>query len=277
MKQRLTWEESVCWLRAQPEKQELVRACYYDDPVEAALERFESSDEFQETRRLLPPLAGLRVLDLGAGRGIASYGFARAGAVVTALEPDPSGVVGAAAIQAWTRKLHLPVDVVTQWGEQLPFANASFDVVYARAVLHHARQLESLCSEVARVLRPSGSFLAVREHVVRTPKEHQAFLHNHPLHALYGGENAYPLRRYLDALEGAGLTVDLLLGPHDSVVNFAPAVAAEHDRALLGRLGRSSLGAALLVLPGVRKTARALRSLLDRTPGRHFSFLTKPR
>jgi hypothetical protein len=35
----MTWEQAVRWLREQPEQQDLVRACFYDDPVEAAIVR----------------------------------------------------------------------------------------------------------------------------------------------------------------------------------------------------------------------------------------------
>jgi hypothetical protein len=36
----ITWEEAVLWLRNQPDQAELVRACFYDDPLPAAAERY---------------------------------------------------------------------------------------------------------------------------------------------------------------------------------------------------------------------------------------------
>ena len=47
---------------------------------------------------------------------------------------------------------------------------ALFDVVFARAVLHHTRDLELACREMFRVLRPGGIFVAAREHVHRASK-----------------------------------------------------------------------------------------------------------
>lgn len=41
-----------------------------------------------------------------------------------------------------------------------PFADDSFDVVVANLVLHHVEPMESLASEVLRVLRPGGLFAA---------------------------------------------------------------------------------------------------------------------
>ncbi|MCU0885274.1 MAG: hypothetical protein MUC44_10055 [Beijerinckiaceae bacterium] len=71
----------------------LARAAYFDEPVAAAL-RYQASAEFGAVRALLPPKAG-RALDLGAGNGILSHALAREGWAVTAVEPDPSELVGA--------------------------------------------------------------------------------------------------------------------------------------------------------------------------------------
>jgi SAM-dependent methyltransferase len=101
-----TWEQAVEWLRQQPDQQTLVRDCYFDDPLIEACERFVNSEEWQATLRYLPRVTG-KVLDLGAGRGISSYGLAKAGWQVTALEPDPSNLVGAGAIRGASLTLKL--------------------------------------------------------------------------------------------------------------------------------------------------------------------------
>ena len=63
-----TWEQAVLWLRSQPQRQDLVRACYYDDPLYEAAERFRQSGEWQATARLVRRWLPGKVLDLGAGR-----------------------------------------------------------------------------------------------------------------------------------------------------------------------------------------------------------------
>ena len=160
-----TWEDAVIWLRKQPDQRQLVLDAFYDDPLIAAAKRYHDSDEWQAVSRLLRGRTG-RALDVGAGRGIASYALARAGFEVTSLEPDPSAIVGAAAIRALAAEAALPISVVEEFSERLPFADGVFDVVFARAVLHHTRDLDLACSEMYRVLRPGGIFIAAREHVI---------------------------------------------------------------------------------------------------------------
>lgn len=223
---KLTWEEAVEWLRSQPDQKELVRACYYDDPLSGAAFRFHQSGEWHATRFFLPLEPGT-VLDLGAGRGIASWALARDGWKVTALEPDPSPIVGTAAIEALSRETGIPIRVVREYGERLPFASDSFDVVYGRQVLHHSIDLCQLCREVFRILKPGGIFIAAREHVIDRPQDLEIFLSSHPLHHLYGGERAFFLEHYLNSFIRAGFLIRRILSPWDSEINYYPSTREE--------------------------------------------------
>jgi ubiquinone/menaquinone biosynthesis C-methylase UbiE len=194
-----TWEQAVEWLLEQPDKEDLVKACYYDRPVKRAAERFWNSEEWQATRTLLQSSVG-KVLDVGAGSGISSFALAKDGWQTTALEPDSSHTVGAGAIRSLSNEYNLSIEVVQSYGEQLPFSDFTFDLIYARQALHHANDLNQLCKELFRVLKPGGTLLTVREHVISSPKQLEAFLNQHPLHQLYGGENAYTLSQYKAAL-----------------------------------------------------------------------------
>lgn len=218
----MTWEEAVAWLREQSAQETLVRACFFDDPIADAARRYHSCAEWKALRRLLPAPSG-RALDLGAGRGIASYALATDGWEVTALEPDPSELVGAGAIRALAEATGARIAVVEEVGERQPFADAVFDLVHARQVLHHAQDLERLCAELFRVLKPGGTFIATREHVVDNDADLAVFLANHPLQALYGGENAFSLPRYINALRGAGFGLTHVLSPWESDINLFPA------------------------------------------------------
>ncbi len=221
----MTWEEAVAWLREQPDRQELVRACYFDDPLPEAAERFSLGAEWQATGALLPPSPGL-ALDLASGRGIAAYALWKDGWNVVAAEGDQSPLVGAKAIRELSAQTG-GWPVVRAWGEALPFADNTFDLVLARQALHHAQDLDKYCAECARVLKPGGIFVATREHVIDRPEDLATFLERHPLHRFYGGENAFAVEQYLHAMERAGLAVADVLGPLATPVNWAPAEDAQ--------------------------------------------------
>src|SRR5438128_7630463 len=129
--ERMTWEEAVQWYREQPDSAQAIRDNYFDLPVRAAAERYAASEEFREIQRLLGPGAGRAILDVGAGNGVASYAFARAGWRVTALEPDPSGEVGADAIEQLANETGVNIRIVREVGEQLPFQDGEFAAIHA--------------------------------------------------------------------------------------------------------------------------------------------------
>ena len=128
-----TWEEAVGSLLREPSQRQLVLDCFYDQPRSVAAERYARSPEWCAALELLPRPAG-KALEVGAGHGIASCALARVGWKVTALEPDPSLLVGAGAIRGLASECGLDIRVVEAFGEQLPFGDGEFDLVLAR---HH--------------------------------------------------------------------------------------------------------------------------------------------
>jgi SAM-dependent methyltransferase len=245
-----------------------VRACFFDDPLRDAAERYYASAEWQAVRKLLPGKHDA-ALDLGAGRGVSSYALARDGWKVSALEPDPSEIVGAGAIRALARDAGLDIRVEQHWGESLPFPDATFDLVHGRQVLHHARDLRKLCSEVARVLKPGGTFVATREHVISKTADLPAFLAAHPLHKLYGGEHAYLLDEYLDVIRGSGIALTKVLNPYQSNINLYPDTIIDLKRRLSTRIHLPPA-----IIPDFLLTALGAMS---RVPGRLYTFVGQMR
>jgi SAM-dependent methyltransferase len=270
-----TWEDAVSWLIAQPEQQEIIEACYYDTPLQSAADRYWHSTEWQAIRSFFPPAQGT-ALDIGAGNGIASYALAKDGWQVAALEPDDSNLVGVGAIRQLARDCNLSIDVVQEFGEQLPFPDAHFNVILARQVLHHARDLPQLCREIDRVLKPGGVFIAARDHVISTKADLPKFLDAHPLHKLYGGEHAYLRSEYIEAIESANLKIKRVLDPFDSPINYCPYTSEMLKQKLstqLSSLPAAGIFSSFLLSNAIFPYTLKLLSKLDRRPGRVVSFI----
>jgi SAM-dependent methyltransferase len=273
----LSWAEAVRWYRAQPNNETEVRNNYFDLPVLVAAERYARSEEFAEVLRLLGPGNGKRILDLGAGNGIASFALAKNGWLVTALEPDASPEVGADAIRTIREETGLPIDVVHEGGRLLPFADEFFDAIHARQVLHHVPDLEAMTSELLRVLRLGGRCLTTRDHVADDERQLEAFREEHPLHSLYGGEHAYSLDHYLSAFASAGLRVLDFWGPLESILNFFPGTERERQITIRQVANHSCFrfGRLFAWSRGFRDAQLRRFTQNDKTPGRIYSFLVE--
>jgi SAM-dependent methyltransferase len=99
----------------------------------------------------LGPRAGEEILDLGCGDGQLTERLAASGAHVVAVDASAEMVAAARG---------RGVVATVADAAALPFADASFDAVFSNAVLHWVRDQDGMMSEVRRVLRPGGRFVA---------------------------------------------------------------------------------------------------------------------
>jgi len=118
-------------------------------------ERFKRSVEAEDIRLLalreaLGDLAGLRVLDLGCGKGRFARPLAEEGATVIGLDLS----------QAMLREAR-GLDRVRGSSRRLPFASGTFDAVIAVEVFEHLDSIDPALAESRRVLRPGGRLLIV--------------------------------------------------------------------------------------------------------------------
>jgi len=103
------------------------------------------------SRLSLPP--GTRVLDVACGTGNLAIPLARGGAIVTGVDIAPNLIAQA---RERSRAEGLEVNFDEGDAEQLPYPNASFDVVVSMFGAMFAPRPEIVVSELARVLKPGG-------------------------------------------------------------------------------------------------------------------------
>jgi SAM-dependent methyltransferase len=112
--------------------------------------------------------AGLRVLEVGAAKAWASRFWLERGCefVATDILADPKIGLGRGSFYGDFARVQAD-------GEHLPFADATFDVVYCVATLHHALDLAQMVRELARVARPGAVVAGLNEGtrgVLRSPE-----------------------------------------------------------------------------------------------------------
>ena len=98
-------------------------------------------------------VGGKKVLEIGPGMGLHTELMTRRGGDVTAIDLTPT------AVEATTRRMAirgLTARVMQGDAEQLPFPDASFDVVWSWGVIHHSARTARVVREIARVLKPGG-------------------------------------------------------------------------------------------------------------------------
>ena len=106
--------------------------------------------------RLVPfdQYGGRRVLEVGCGAGTDLIRFARNGAIVTGIDLAPSSIALARSNFALEGR---KADLIVADGEALPFADRSFDLVYAHGVVQYTTSDRALVGECRRVLKPGGA------------------------------------------------------------------------------------------------------------------------
>ena len=150
-------------------------------------EFFEDLDQYHfEKLHHLPRLIdfgayrGKQVLDVGCGAGTDLARFVTGGAVGAGVDVSSSAI--ALARQNFEQQ-GLHADLREADGEHLPFADNTFDLVFAHGVVQYTADDRALVAECRRVLKPGGaavfqvynrmSWLNALSKVMKVPLEHE--------------------------------------------------------------------------------------------------------
>ncbi|HLW23012.1 MAG TPA: class I SAM-dependent methyltransferase [Steroidobacteraceae bacterium] len=107
-------------------------------------------DSFVRLTRLDP---GARVIDLGCGSGIFTYLLSRRGYRVSGLDISPK-------LLELARAKYPGLQFDEGDVEALPYEDASVDGVLLSGIVHHLPDVKPCATEVMRVLKPKGRFVA---------------------------------------------------------------------------------------------------------------------
>ena len=97
----------------------------------------------------------LTVLDIGCGGGFTCEFLSHKGANVTGLDQSAACIQAA---QKHATQSDLTIEYRQGEAEQLPFADASFDIITCVDVLEHVADPQQTIAEISRVLKPGGTF-----------------------------------------------------------------------------------------------------------------------
>jgi hypothetical protein len=108
--------------------------------------------------------------------------------------------------------------------------------------------------------------MATREHVISKTTDLNRFLAQHPLQKMYGGENAYLLQDYVNAIRGSGIQITEILNPFASDINLFPESTMTTKSKIAKKMHfpfPSLIPSAVLKILG----------RISQTPGRLYSFI----
>lgn len=191
---------------------------------------------------ILPP-PGRRTLDLACGEGRLTRELARRGYPIVAVDSSPSMV-------RLAREHPDAPEVIVADARHLPFADREFDLVVAFMALHDLDDLPAAVSEAARVLTRGGAFCIAIHHPFQTagafetsdadaafvvadsyldPRRVQFVSDRNGIRMTFNQVHR-PIAAYAEAIEDAGLVIEVIREPAPSDKDVSLDASAERWR-----------------------------------------------
>ncbi|CCK26390.1 Methyltransferase type 11 [Streptomyces davaonensis JCM 4913] len=175
----------------------------------ATSEVHRSSPTMAALHETLGPQTGSAICDVACGAGHLALSFAEEyPARLVGVDPAPSMLESFRGLAA---ERQVTVETAQAVAEELPFPDASFDLVVSRLAPHHFQDMPKAVGEMTRLLRPGGR-LAVIDLEGHTDPVIDAL--NHELEILHDPTHvrSYTLDEWVEFFQGAGLNVPVARG-----------------------------------------------------------------
>ncbi len=159
----------------------------WDDRAEAYRKSpdHSSGDDLDQLVEWCEPTEETKILDVATGGGHVARRLRERGAIVVTLDPSPG----------------MRADVIAR-AEDLPFDDASFDVVVTRIAPHHFTDVRGAVAEFARV---ASRFVVIEDTLFSSDGHEEAEKLRDPTHV-----RSYSEVEWREMLEAAGLEVELV-------------------------------------------------------------------
>ncbi|HDG1689663.1 TPA: class I SAM-dependent methyltransferase [Kluyvera georgiana] len=230
----------------------------YDDPnffagyatLDRSVKGLDGAPEWPTIQQMLPPLTGLRVVDLGCGYGwFCRWARDQGAAEVTGLDLSSRMLARAEEMTDGEGITYRCEDLQT-----LTLAASSYDLVYSSLALHYLPDIAPLLATVYRALTPGGVLVFSAEHPIYTAPLQQSWRVDD------SGQKSWPVSHYqqegerisnwfadgvkkqhrklaswINALVAAGLVVEHVdeWGPTAEQIAANPALDEEKERPMI--------------------------------------------
>ncbi|TPG80428.1 class I SAM-dependent methyltransferase [Pseudomonas arsenicoxydans] len=230
----------------------------YDDPeffhgysqMGRSIGGLDAAPEWPALKSMLPPMKGLKVVDLGCGYGWFSRWASEQGA------DSVLGLDVSEKMLEQARKTTSAGNIQYSWAdlEQLDLPKANFDLAYSSLALHYIKDLPGLFASIHAALKPASRFVFSIEHPIFMAPRNPGWLVDGE------GRKRWPVDSYqregervtnwlaegvikqhrtlgtlFNTLIGAGFSIQHVneWGPSDAEVAAQPALAEERERPMM--------------------------------------------
>ncbi|MHB9854595.1 class I SAM-dependent methyltransferase [Streptomyces krungchingensis] len=210
----------------------------------ATSEVHRSSPTMEALHETLGPQTGRAVCDVACGAGHLGLSFAdELPARLVAVDPAPNML---ASVRRLAAERGITVETTEARAEELPFADASFDLVVSRLAPHHFGDMPKAVSEMTRLLRPGGRLAVIdlegHEDPAVDALNHELEMLHDPTHV-----RSYTLDEWIGFFQDAGLNVPVARGAQSESRTGVPvrrwceiaSSGAEAERAIRARLAEA--------------------------------------